>query len=65
MNAYPRQPWTVKSVGKDIELITPEELRYLPLGTSLRCIDGSLVIVGVDYIDDDTRGGFLAFGVEV
>jgi hypothetical protein len=43
-------------------LITPEEYNQLPDGTQLECIDGTFVIKGVDYIDQDTRFGYIAFG---
>ena len=36
----------------------------LPAGLVLTCIDGSSTIVGEDYIDQDTRSGFLAYGIE-
>ena len=45
-----------------LKLITAKELEKLPTGTELVCIDGSKKVVGIDYIDDDTRGGFLAYG---
>lgn len=48
--------------GRIIRLITPEQLKNLPIGTPLTCIDGSVQVKGNDYIDDDTRGGYLAFG---
>jgi hypothetical protein len=43
-------------------LITPAQLRQLPKGTVLHNIFGEEAIVGVDRIDGDTRGGFLAYG---
>jgi hypothetical protein len=46
----------------DVRLITPKQLRALPKGTVLTSISGSRAIVGVDRIDGDTRGGFLAYG---
>lgn len=48
--------------GRTIMLITPEELKRTPSGTSLICIDGREAVVGKDHIDDDTRFGYLAFG---
>ena len=39
-------------------------LPYVADGSELRCIDGTVGIVGVDYIDDDTRGGCIAYGIE-
>ncbi len=44
-------------------LITPEELKKIPDGFVLTCIDGSTVIKGQDPIDDDTRFGYLAYGI--
>lgn len=45
-----------------LSLLTPQQLKSLPKGTILYCFTGQKVIVGVDYIDDDTRSGFVAFG---
>lgn len=44
-------------------LITPEELAALPDGEALTCIDDTTAIKGFDAIDDDIRGGHLAYGV--
>ena len=49
--------------GRVIDLIREDELRRLPKGTRLVCIDGTDAIVGEDEIDLDTRGGYLAFGI--
>ncbi len=38
-------------------------LAHMEAGSSLKCIDGSYSTVGVDEIDDDTRGGCIAYGV--
>ena len=46
----------------DMNLITPSQLKELPKGTVLYSIDGKKAVVGVDYVDGDTRGGFLAYG---
>lgn len=48
--------------GSRIDLITPDELKEIEKGTVLYDIFGFPAVVGVDYIDDDTRGGYLAFG---
>lgn len=54
--------WTAD--GEDsLWLLTPAELTKIPTGTELECIDGKLKKVGIDYIDDDLRGGHLAYGV--
>lgn len=44
-------------------LITPAELEELPDGVELECISGEKVIKGKDRIDDDTRWGYLAYGI--
>ena len=48
--------------GRTIALIKAEELATLPEGTELVCIDGRTAVVGKDYIDHDTRFGYLAYG---
>ena len=47
--------------GRTIALLTPEALATLPKGTELFDIEGERALVGFDTIDDDTRGGYLAF----
>ena len=44
-------------------LLRPEHLPQIPDGTVLVSIQAETAIVGVDQIDDDTRGGYLAWGV--
>ena len=44
-------------------LLTPEEYAELPDGTMLLCIDDETYIKGKDYIDNDTRYGYLAYGL--
>ena len=44
-------------------LLRPEHLPLIPDGTVLVSIRTETAIVGVDQIDDDTRGGYLAWGV--
>ena len=56
-------PWKLDD-GREIYLITPEHLRELPDGTTLVSIMGDSVVKGRDNIDGDTRGHFLAFGLE-
>lgn len=46
----------------DMNLITHAQLDKLPKGTVLYSFNGEKVVVGVDRIDGDTRGGFLAYG---
>lgn len=55
--------WTVDSSTR-IRLLTPEQFRKLPDGTEVISILGERMTKGVDYIDDDTRGGFMAYGLE-
>lgn len=58
-------PWTIDHgphLGQRLELIRPSELATLPGGTTLMSIAGERVVVGVDSIDGDTRGGWLAYG---
>lgn len=38
-------------------------LAHMQTGESLTCIDNSVAVVGTDEIDDDTRGGCIAYGV--
>jgi len=57
-----RAPWELED-GRIIELIRPEELSILAPGTKLYSIFGNEVTVGVDYIDGDTRGGMIAYGL--
>lgn len=44
-------------------LFTVDEFNQLPDGIELTCIDGNTTVKGIDYIDMDTRGGHIAFGV--
>lgn len=44
-------------------LLTPKELEQPPDDVELTCIDGTTVIKGKDKIDDDTRMGYLAYGI--
>ena len=52
------QAWDEK-----LYLLTPEEFAQLPDGTELESISGNVKIKGKDVIDQDTRWGYLAFGV--
>ena len=49
--------------SKKLWLLTPSEYAMLPDGFVLTCIDGEECTKGVDYIDNDTRFGHLAYGV--
>ena len=57
-----RETWKLDD-GRTIHLVTPREFSQLPDGSVLIAIDGERVVKGVDFIDDDTRGDFLAFGI--
>ena len=48
---------------KPLYLITPDELKLLPHGFVLTDIDGYTHVIGHDIIDNDTRGGHLAYGI--
>lgn len=50
------------SKGSGLMLITPAQLASLPVGTVVTSIFGEEKIVGVDVIDNDTRGGHTAWG---
>lgn len=49
--------------GRLLLLLTQEQLDALPDGTELVSILGENVVKGTDYIDGDTRGGWLAYGM--
>lgn len=51
--------------NKTIILLTPEEMERVPDGTKVYSIFGNCVIKGTDYIDNDIRGGHLAYGVPI
>lgn len=55
--------WTLDD-GNKIYLITPEEYKKLPDGTKLIDIFGETFIKGIDIIDQDTRFGYIAFGLK-
>jgi hypothetical protein len=50
--------------GEDeLWLFTPEEFEQLPDGIELTSIVGTCAVKGRNEIDQDTRGGYLAWGV--
>jgi len=63
------QVWKLDD-GRELELIMPEDFYALPLGTQLYSIFGEVVEKAIDsdqsgsknYIDMDTRGGYMAYG---
>jgi hypothetical protein len=48
--------------GRVLELLTPDQFKALPEFAELVCIDGTTAVKGRDLIDDDTRGGRMAYG---
>jgi hypothetical protein len=44
-------------------VITPTEYEKLPNNIELECINGKTYIKGKDYIDQDVRGGHIAYGI--
>jgi len=57
-----RTVWDSKSDDL-LWLLLPEELELLPAGTVVTDITGGTAVYGTDYIDTDTRGGLLAYGL--
>jgi hypothetical protein len=53
----------MKKWNEDLWLLTPKEYAELDDGTTLQCIDNSMVVKGVDYIDEDVRFGHIAYGL--
>lgn len=51
------------SDGSDLWLLTKEEYDQLPDGIELGCINGRNYVKGKDYLDDDTRSTYMAFGI--
>jgi hypothetical protein len=50
-------------VGTTIWLLQPETVEALPDGTRVISINGEEKIKGKDHLDDDTRGGYTAWGL--
>ena len=44
-------------------LLSPEEFKQLKNGTMLVSINGVEAVKGIDFIDQDTRFGYLAYGL--
>jgi len=49
--------------GEILYLLTPEQFKLLPDGTTLLSINYNVGIKGLDKIDQDTRYGYLAWGL--
>ena len=56
-----RPTWTLDD-GRVIALLLPDDVEHLDVGTELLTINGERATVGRDEIDNDTRGGYLAYG---
>lgn len=57
-----RNVWNLKD-ETELWLLTQKELDMVPDGMVITCIDGTRATKGVDNIDNDTRFGYLAFGI--
>lgn len=58
------RPWELEeNEDKILWLFTPQEYQELPNGIKLEDINGGTAVKGKDYIDMDTRGGHIAYGV--
>lgn len=55
-------PWDEEG-EETLWLLTPFELDVTPKGTILKSIMGDRRIVGHDYIDTDTRFGYITYGL--
>ena len=55
----------VRCCGQWIDLLTAELYEGLPDGTVVVSIHGKRLAKGIDYIDQDVRGGQIAFGLPV
>jgi hypothetical protein len=60
-----KQPWKVEIDGQERTIYLVPKFGYLslPVGTVMYSILGERVVVGEDYIDMDTRNGYLAYGI--
>ncbi|MFC1617676.1 hypothetical protein ACFL2B_00170 [Patescibacteria group bacterium] len=57
------KPERAKIEKEKVWLITPEQLEKLPDGVRLTGVDGSKKIKGEDEINQDTKFGYLGFGL--
>lgn len=53
----------MRRCNESLWLFTPEEFHKLPDGTELVSINGFKAVKGKDPIDQDTRFGYIAYGV--
>ena len=57
-----QNPWDEPDVPV-LWLLTPVELEVTPPGTILTSVMGNKAVVGQDFIDTDTRFGYVAYGL--
>lgn len=50
---------------ENLRLIPSYLFDILPKGLEVVCLTGEKLIIGKDYIDDDARGGLLAYALHV
>lgn len=55
--------WRRWSDDSQLRLCPADQFANLPRGIALWSISGTVHVKGRDYIDDDTRGGMLAYGI--
>lgn len=55
--------WPRWSEASGLYLCPLAQFNDVPDGVAFHSISGSVAVKGRDYIDDDTRGGMLAFGI--
>lgn len=48
-----------------LKLLNKDEFDRVEDGVELFCIDGTSSVKGKDEFDDDTRGGYLPYGVKL
>jgi hypothetical protein len=58
-----QDPSTLRPEGSQLILVTPKEFEELADGTKLFDIFGFPAVKGKDVIDQDTRNGYLAYGL--
>jgi len=55
--------WGHWASGNPLRLCPVDQWKAVPTGMRVVCISGASKVVGRDYIDDDYRGGMLAYGI--
>ncbi|MCZ1267414.1 MULTISPECIES: hypothetical protein [Paenibacillus] len=51
--------------GASMMLIPLYILSVIPEGTEIINFNGSKLYIGIDHLDDDHRGGYLSYGIEL